>query len=39
LRTWLIGNAAAQLPFVWTSYEAVPEWITGMGIGTSFGVE
>jgi len=39
LRTWLIGQAAAVVPFVWTSYEAVPEWITGMGIGTSFEVE
>jgi 2,3-dihydroxyphenylpropionate 1,2-dioxygenase len=39
LRTWLIGQAASQLSFVWTSYEPVPEWITGMGIGTSFEVE
>jgi 2,3-dihydroxyphenylpropionate 1,2-dioxygenase len=23
---------------VWTSYEPVPEWITGMGIGTTFEV-
>jgi 2,3-dihydroxyphenylpropionate 1,2-dioxygenase len=23
---------------VWTSYESVPEWITGMGIGTTFEV-
>jgi 2,3-dihydroxyphenylpropionate 1,2-dioxygenase len=23
---------------VWTAYEPVPEWITGMGIGTTFEV-
>jgi 2,3-dihydroxyphenylpropionate 1,2-dioxygenase len=23
---------------VWDSYEPVPEWITGMGIGTTFRV-
>jgi 2,3-dihydroxyphenylpropionate 1,2-dioxygenase len=38
IRTWLIGLAAAARPLVWTSYEAVPEWITGMGIGTTFEV-
>ena len=38
VRTWLIGHAAVNLPFVWTSYEPVPEWITGMGIGTTFEV-
>ncbi len=38
LRTWLIGQAAVELPLAWTSYEPVPEWITGMGIGTTFGV-
>jgi 2,3-dihydroxyphenylpropionate 1,2-dioxygenase len=38
IRTWLIGLAAAGAPLVWTSYEAVPEWITGMGIGTTFEV-
>jgi 2,3-dihydroxyphenylpropionate 1,2-dioxygenase len=38
IRTWLIGFAAAGLPLVWTSYEPVPEWITGMGIGTTFEV-
>jgi 2,3-dihydroxyphenylpropionate 1,2-dioxygenase len=38
IRTWLIGQAAAAQPFVWTSYEPVPEWITGMGIGTTFEV-
>ena len=36
VRCWLIGQVAAGLPLVWTSYEPVPEWITGMGIGTSF---
>jgi 2,3-dihydroxyphenylpropionate 1,2-dioxygenase len=38
IRTWLIGFAAAGRPLVWTSYEPVPEWITGMGIGTTFEV-
>ena len=38
IRTWLIGAAAVDRPFVWTSYEPVPEWITGMGIGTTFPV-
>jgi 2,3-dihydroxyphenylpropionate 1,2-dioxygenase len=38
IRTWLIGHAAARIPLIWTSYEAVPEWITGMGIGTTFDV-
>jgi 2,3-dihydroxyphenylpropionate 1,2-dioxygenase len=39
VRTWLVGHAAAGLPLVWDSYEPVPEWITGMGIGTTFPVE
>lgn len=39
IRSWLIGMKAAQRPLVWTSYEPVPEWITGMGIGTTFEVE
>ena len=38
IRTWLVGLAAAGAPLVWTSYEAVPQWITGMGIGTTFEV-
>jgi 2,3-dihydroxyphenylpropionate 1,2-dioxygenase len=38
IRTWLIGFAAAARPLVWTSYEPVPEWITGMGVGTTFEV-
>jgi 2,3-dihydroxyphenylpropionate 1,2-dioxygenase len=38
IRTWLTGFAAAGRPLVWTSYEAAPEWITGMGIGTTFEV-
>jgi 2,3-dihydroxyphenylpropionate 1,2-dioxygenase len=38
IRTWLAGLAAVGAPLVWTSYEAVPEWITGMGIGTTFEV-
>ena len=39
IRTWLIGQAAAAMPLVWTSYEPVPEWITGMGIGVTFTVD
>jgi 2,3-dihydroxyphenylpropionate 1,2-dioxygenase len=38
IRTWLIGHAAVGAPLVWDSYEPVPEWITGMGIGTTFPV-
>jgi len=38
IRTWLIGFAATGRPLAWTSYEPVPEWITGMGIGTTFEV-
>jgi 2,3-dihydroxyphenylpropionate 1,2-dioxygenase len=38
IRTWLTGFAAGGRPLVWTSYESVPEWITGMGIGTTFEV-
>lgn len=38
IRTWLVGFAAAARPLVWTSYQPVPEWITGMGIGTTFEV-
>jgi len=38
IRTWLIGLAAAGRPLAWTSYEPVPEWITGMAIGTTFEV-
>ena len=38
IRTWLIGQAAVGAPLAWTSYEPVPEWITGMGIGATFEV-
>jgi len=38
IRSWLIGVTAAGRPLQWTSYEPVPEWITGMGIGTTFEV-
>jgi 2,3-dihydroxyphenylpropionate 1,2-dioxygenase len=38
IRTWLTGVAATGQPLTWTSYEPVPEWITGMGIGTTFEV-
>ncbi len=36
IRTWLVGQAAAARPLAWTGYEAVPEWITGMGVGATF---
>lgn len=39
IRNWLIGAAAAAAPLTWTSYEPVPEWITGMAIGTTFPVD
>jgi len=39
IRTWLAGFAAVGRPLVWTSYQPVPEWITGMGIGTTFEVD
>jgi 2,3-dihydroxyphenylpropionate 1,2-dioxygenase len=39
IRTWLVGAAAVARPLVWTSYEPVPEWITGMGIGTTFPID
>ncbi|WP_370942236.1 2,3-dihydroxyphenylpropionate 1,2-dioxygenase [Amycolatopsis sp. cg5] len=38
IRCWLAGHAATGKPLRWTSYEAVPEWITGMGIGTTFDI-
>ncbi|MGW1872957.1 DODA-type extradiol aromatic ring-opening family dioxygenase [Streptomyces sp. NPDC001975] len=38
IRTWLIGHAAVRAPLVWTAYEPVPEWITGMGLGATFEV-
>lgn len=38
IRTWLTGLAAVDAPLVWTAYEPVPEWITGMGVGTTFPV-
>jgi 2,3-dihydroxyphenylpropionate 1,2-dioxygenase len=38
IRGWLVAQAAVAYPLVWTSYEPVPEWITGMGIGTTFPV-
>jgi 2,3-dihydroxyphenylpropionate 1,2-dioxygenase len=36
IRTWMIGRAAAGQPLVWSAYDPVPEWITGMGIGATF---
>ena len=38
IRAWLIGHAAVGAPVVWTCYDPVPEWITGMGIATTFPV-
>jgi 2,3-dihydroxyphenylpropionate 1,2-dioxygenase len=38
VRGWLVGMAAVRRPLAWTSYEPVREWITGMGIGTTFEV-
>lgn len=38
IRCWLVGHAAVGKPLVWSSYEPVPEWITGMAIGTTFEV-
>jgi 2,3-dihydroxyphenylpropionate 1,2-dioxygenase len=38
IRSWLVGFAAVGRPLAWTSYEPVPEWLTGMGIGTTFAV-
>ena len=36
VRTWLAGLAAVGEPLRWTAYEPVPEWITGMGVGSTF---
>jgi 2,3-dihydroxyphenylpropionate 1,2-dioxygenase len=36
VRTWLAGLAAVGEPLRWSAYEAVPEWITGMGVGATF---
>lgn len=38
IRTWLTGAAAVAKPIRWTAYEPVPEWLTGMGIATTFDV-
>lgn len=38
IRAWLVGAAAVAAPLRWTSYEPVPEWITGMGSGATFPV-
>jgi 2,3-dihydroxyphenylpropionate 1,2-dioxygenase len=37
IRTWLAAYAAAGVPVAWSSYHAVPEWITGMGVAMSGG--
>jgi 2,3-dihydroxyphenylpropionate 1,2-dioxygenase len=36
IRAWLVGHSAVARPLAWTSYEPVPEWITGMAIATTF---
>jgi 2,3-dihydroxyphenylpropionate 1,2-dioxygenase len=38
IRSWLIGHAAVGMPLVWSSYDPVPEWITGMAAATTFDV-
>jgi 2,3-dihydroxyphenylpropionate 1,2-dioxygenase len=38
IRTWLIGHAAVGEPLVWSSYDPVPEWITGMAAAATFDV-
>jgi 2,3-dihydroxyphenylpropionate 1,2-dioxygenase len=38
IRAWLAGHAAVGQALAWASYEPVPEWITGMAIGTTFPV-
>jgi 2,3-dihydroxyphenylpropionate 1,2-dioxygenase len=38
IRSWLIGLGATETPVTWTAYEAVPEWLTGMGAATSLPV-
>jgi 2,3-dihydroxyphenylpropionate 1,2-dioxygenase len=38
VRTWLVGLAAVGGGLAATGYEAVPEWITGMGLGATFPV-
>ncbi|QJY45305.1 2,3-dihydroxyphenylpropionate 1,2-dioxygenase [Pseudonocardia broussonetiae] len=38
VRAWLVGQAAVGAPLAWSAYEPVPEWITGMGMGTTFPV-
>jgi 2,3-dihydroxyphenylpropionate 1,2-dioxygenase len=35
IRSWLAGICATENPITWTSYEPVPEWLTGMGTATS----
>lgn len=36
VRTWAAAVAAWGRPLVWTDYEPVPRWITGMGCAASF---
>ena len=38
IRSWLVGHAAVGMPLVWSSYEPVPEWITGMAAAATFDV-
>jgi 2,3-dihydroxyphenylpropionate 1,2-dioxygenase len=35
VRTWMAAVAAGNTPMQTVAYEAVPEWITGMGIATT----
>jgi 2,3-dihydroxyphenylpropionate 1,2-dioxygenase len=36
IRAWAAALGAWGAPLVWTGYEAVPRWITGMACGASF---
>ena len=38
IRCWLAGICATEHPVTWTCYEAVPQWLTGMGAATSLPV-
>jgi 2,3-dihydroxyphenylpropionate 1,2-dioxygenase len=35
VRTWIAAIAAGRTPMEQIAYEAVPEWITGMGVVTT----
>jgi 2,3-dihydroxyphenylpropionate 1,2-dioxygenase len=35
IRSWLAGICSTEDPITWTSYESVPQWLTGMATATS----